>query len=451
MNRLIVKGIVIIAVMISGCTPEVKPLTNEGPSVEFPDSRENIQANVGETVEFVALIKAGDRLKYGWYVNDVLESSSAKLEYVFREPGEYTVRFEASNGSGSVSREYRVSVADILKISLSTADSTSIERLQNDYLRVMAIVESGSGVTHEWSVDGTVMSEEAYFGTFMLEEVKTYRVSYVGYNSVGRFEKSFDVLVQERPLELDFSVPQGMISSPEGETVTIEVQVVSGGTGLRHEWKVDGEPYSEEAVFSKAFYGEGPFSISYTGINAKNEIFTAEWTVEISLSGFMLDTFEGISALSPWWRLGENKPGITLVDNPKPSGINTSAKVMSDYVYGTTSTSGYFTLETSKVLSESGIDVSQCNGMRFKIYLGKNRYYPRVDISGTKYAPVSEPQFKDEWEVLEYRFPFNIDPTKIIQIRPLLQQNGSNIPSGDVTETNTRTVYFDDIEFLPAN
>lgn len=50
--------------------------------------------------------------------------------------------------------------------------------------------------------------------------------------------------------------------------------------------------------------------------------------------------------------------------------------------------------------------------------------------------------------MLEYRFGSNLDATKNLTFRPLLQENGSNIASGPVTETNTRTVYIDDIEFL---
>ena len=71
-----------------------------------------------------------------------------------------------------------------------------------------------------------------------------------------------------------------------------------------------------------------------------------------------------------------------------------------------------------------------------------------MEYAGKKYASVTKPQFKDEWEVLEYKFDSNLDATKNLTFRPMLQENGSNIASGPVTETNTRTVYIDDIEFL---
>lgn len=110
-------------------------------------------------------------------------------------------------------------------------------------------------------------------------------------------------------------------------------------------------------------------------------------------------------------------------------------------------TSGYFNLKLKDIPVDK-IDVTKYTGIRFKVYLGKNKYYPRVEYAGTKHPSVTKPQFKDEWEVLEYKFGANLDPTKNITFRPMLQENGNNIASGAVTETNTRTVYIDDIEFL---
>ncbi len=436
------------AVVLGGCEEDVTPLHHIAPEVTFPAGETTRTASVGEPVEFRAKIGRGDRLTCGWYVDETLEASTPAFTYTFTAPGTYDVRFEARNGAGSVGKSYRVEVSDVLKMSLSVGDSTRIERLQMDNLKVMAIVESGSDVRHEWSVDGEVCSDEAWFDSFTLTEARIYTVAYKGGNSAGSFSKSFEVAVQERPLEILFSNSDADITCKEGEEVAITATVKYGGTGIRHEWTVGGEVVSTGEAFSHAFWGEGPFTIGYRGENAKGERVTRTWTVNIMASGLLLDDFEGYAELPVWWRRGENDPGVTVEDNPKPSGINTSKKVMRDQVNGTHSTSGYFTLETSKILAGTGIDVSACNGIRFKVYLGRNSYYPRVDIGGTKYAPLSEPQFRDEWEVLEYRFPFNLDPAKIIQIRALLKKDGNNIAAGAVTDTNTRTVYFDDIEFL---
>ena len=120
-------------------------------------------------------------------------------------------------------------------------------------------------------------------------------------------------------------------------------------------------------------------------------------------------------------------------------------------VYGSGGTSGYFTLQCPKMLSEAGFDVSEYTGIRFMAYIGKNEYYPRVEFGGTKYASVTPPKFNGEWEVLEYRLPEGktFDSTKNITFRLLLQENGSSISGGNYqNESNNRTVYIDNIEFF---
>ena len=216
---------------------------------------------------------------------------------------------------------------------------------------------------------------------------------------------------------------------------------------MQHEWKVDGETVSTDAVFSRAFDGKGPYTIAYHAVNSKQETVDRTWTVTMVPSGALFEHFEDYTELPKWWTLKQNTPGIELADNPKPEGINTSLKVLRDNVTGTGSTSGYFDLKLKDIPVDK-IDVTKYTGIRFKVYLGKNKYYPHMDYAGKKYASVTDPQFKDEWEVLEYRFDTKLDPTKNLTFRPLYQKNGTNIPSGPVIETNTRTVYIDDIEFL---
>ena len=448
-TRLKIKAILLLSVVaLWGCEEEVTPLQHTAPQVSFPVGETSLTAVVGEPMEFRADIESGNKLTCGWYVDGTLETSIATMIYAFSEPGTYDVRFEARNGAGKVEKNYSVTVADVLEMHLSVGDSVRITRLQLDVLKVMAIVDAGSDISHEWKVDGEVKSDKAYFDTFDLPEARIYTVAYTGKNAAGTYTKSFEVQAMERPLEINFSNVDASISSKQGAIVQIIATVKYGGTGVRHEWKVDGSVVSTDAVFSQAFDGEGPYTITYHAVNAKNETVDRTWTVTIIPSGTLFEDFESYTELPEWWRRKENDPGITIEDNPKREGINISAKVLRDKVNGTGGTSGYFTLETSKLLAGKGIDVSKYTGIRFKVYLGKNKYYPRVDIGGTKYAPVANPQFKDEWEVLEYRFPFNIDPTKIIQFRPLLKADGNSIAAGDITATNTREVYIDDIEFL---
>lgn len=441
------KAIALLGIVaLWGCEEDVTPLRHTAPQVTFPVAETSLTAVVGDPVEFRADIESGDKLTCGWYVDGTLEASTADMTYTFGAPGDYEVRFEARNGAGRVGKSYAVKVSDVLEMHLSVGDSTRIVRRQLDILKVMAIVDAGSDVVHEWKVDGEVKSDKAYFDTFDLPEAKIYTVAYTGTNAAGTFRKSFDVQATERPLEISFSNNDAVIACKDGAVVEIIATVKYGGTGVQHEWKVDGEVVSTDAVFSRAFSGAGPYTIAYHGVNSKQETVDRTWTVTMVPSGALFEHFEDYDKLPAWWTLGQNTPGIELADNPKPEGINTSAKVLSDKVSGSGSTSGYFDLKLKEIPVDK-IDVTKYSGIRFKIYLGKNKYYPRVEYAGTKHQSVTKPQFKDEWEVLEYKFGVNLDPTKNITFRLLLQENGSNITGSDPA-TNNRTVYIDDIEFL---
>lgn len=447
-TRLKAKAIALLGIVaLWGCEEDVTPLRHTAPQVTFPVEETSLTAVVGDPVEFRADIESGDKLTCGWYVDGTLEASTAEMTYTFGAPGDYEVRFEARNGAGRVGKSYAVKVSDVLEMHLSVGDSTRIVRRQLDILKVMAIVDAGSDVTHKWTVDGVEKSDKAYFDTFDLPEAKVYTVAYAGTNAAGTFRKSFEVQATERPLEISFSNNDAVIACKDGAIVEIIATVKYGGTGVLHEWKVDGETVSTDAVFSRAFSGAGPYTIAYHGVNSKQETVDRTWTVTMVPSGALFEHFEDYTTLPAWWTLKENTPGIELADNPKPEGINTSLKVLRDNVTGTGSTSGYFNLKLKDIPVDK-IDVTKYTGIRFKVYLGKNKYYPRVEYAGTKHPSVTKPQFKDEWEVLEYKFGANLDPTKNITFRPMLQENGNNIASGAVTETNTRTVYIDDIEFL---
>ena len=429
---------------------EPQPVQYKAPEVEFTMPSEVIDAKVGDPVPFSAKVVAGDKVSTGWYINDVLTSSSQSFKYVFEEAGRYTVRFEARNGAGVVSRDYTVNVSDILSIALSTGDSTRVVRLQLEYLMIAAVVDYGKDVEHEWSVDGEVLCNEAFFGTFRLAEARVYNVHYRGSNASGSFSKDVEISVIERPLEIEFSNTDEIIAMLAGRTLSITATALFGGTGLQQTWYLDGEPAGTAAVFSHYFAAGGEYSLRYEAVNAKGETVTRNWKVNVTSTGRLFDDFEA-DAIGSWFNLGENQPGIELVENPHKGGINTSDKCLRDKVYGSGGTSGYFTLKAPKMLSDKGFDVSEFSGIRFLVYLGKNKYYPRVDYGGTKYPSITPPKFNGEWELLEYKLPegTTFDNTKNIVFRMMLNEAGSNISGGNVdAEENNRTVYIDDIEFF---
>lgn len=428
------------------------PVSYAKPVVNFTMPSDNISVAVGETVQFKAEVLSGDKVSVAWYIDDRLASGSQEFDYAFPEPGDYSVRFEARNGAGTVSHTYSVSVSDRLSIVLSVGDSTRIERLQKDYLRVAAIVEHGQGVTHQWTVDGVVMGTEAYFATLQLLETRDYEVSYTGTGAGDSFTHSFTVGVLERPLEISFTITDEVLGLLAGRTLNISANILSGGTGIQHKWSVDDVVVGTDAVFSYLFAEVGEYIIRYEGENAKGEKLERTWKVNVTASGRLFDDFE-YDVLGPWWTLGQNSPGIELVDNPLKDGVNPSDKCISDRVYGSSGTSGYFDLKTDVMRTEAEFDVSEYSGIRFLLYTGESKYYPRIDYGGKKYPPVTPPKFNGGWEKLEYQLDegvfFDSSSGKKITFRALLNEDGSNTSGGAFDNPQlSRTVYMDDIEFF---
>lgn len=442
--------VLICAAALQACTAEeAQPVSYKAPEVEFTMPSDAISAVVGQSVNFSARVVSGDKVSSAWYIDNVLVSGAQSFDYVFDEPGVYAVRFEARNGGGKVEHRYTVTVTDLLEIKLSVGDSTEVHRLEYGYLQVAAIVEHGAGVVHEWSVDGVVKGREAFFGSFFMPSAGSYTVDYKGYNEIGTYLKSFTVVADARPLQVGFSIDDEIIAMLAGRTLTITATPQFGGEGLTQTWYLDDEPAGTEAVFSHYFVSGGDFTLRYEGVNAKGETVTCSWMIAVTSTGRLFDDFEA-DTIGPWFKLGENQPGIERVKNPDKTGINDSDWCLRDMVYGSGGTSGYFTLQCPKMLSEAGFDVSEYTGIRFMAYIGNNQYYPRVEFGGTKYASTTAPKF-GAWEVLEYRLPEGktFDSTKNITFRLLLQENGSNISGGNYqNESNNRTVYIDNIEFF---
>lgn len=456
--------LIFLLFLAASCSREVEPMVPEAPQVRFSREDTELAASVGEKVTLSVSLLAGDKVSMGWYVDGVLESSSSVFEYVFEVRGDHTVRFVARNGTAAVTRDYTVSVSDIFRMHLSVGDSLVIPRMQTQVLKVLAVVEYGSDVTHQWKVDGVIESDQALFNTFTLLETRDYEISYHGENSAGSFDRSFTVRVSEAPLTVRFSIMDPVITTVAGEDFTLTATAVYGADGFRSRWALAGQgerpegsdpeaPASDLVIgtdhrLNYVFTKSGEFTLRYDGVNAKDETFTRGWTVRVASSGHLADDFE--DGLKSWW-VNLNNPGISVVDNPMKAGVNVSDNVLMDSVSGTGSTSGYFNLTLSAVAEATGIDVTKCNGMRFKVYLGQAMYYPRIEYNGVKYAPQSAPVRGDKWEYLEYRFPVNLDRSKTMTIRPMLKEDGSNIDAGAVSETNPRQVYMDDFEFLDSD
>lgn len=431
------------------CTRPAEPVRYDQPVVEFPMPEGVLTAVVGEPVNFEAKLVGGQKVSILWSIDGIPESSSQQFTYVFKTPGVYDVHFEARNGSGVVERSYTVDVSDSFSVKLSIKDSTVIYRKQLEYLKVAAIVDLGSDISHSWTVDGEQMCDELYFGTLQLKEFRPYTVEYNGYNGAGNYKHTFTVEVLERELEMSYSILDPVVSMFSGKYLQIAATPLYGGTGLQQSWKMDGVEISTEASINWLAPYAGTFQLTYEAVNAKGETASREWTINVEASGYVWDNFEDITSLGAWWTLAQNQPGIELVENPYKTKVNGSAQCMRDKVNGSGGTSGYFDLTVSKILAaHPDCEIGKYTTLRFLVHLNGNNYYPFVQINGKTQIPsVNPPSSKNEWVVLEYKFSEPFKSTDKFTIRAMRDQGGASV-SGYDENTNNRTVYFDDFEFV---
>ena len=439
--------------------------------VEFSNEEETISCLPGEEVLITATVVAGDKeVVHAWKVGDEEVSSTAEFKYTFDKMGSYTVAYRGVNADDiSFNRTWTVTVDELpLEIDFSVTDAT-IPCVQGNEVAITATVKNGgTGLTHEWKIGSDVVSTTAEF-KHTFGEVGTFTVSYKGINGKGE-EKTgtWTVQVEEKPLEIEFSKADGStLKNVKGDELAITATVKGGATGLTHEWKVGGDVVSTTTEFKHTFDAAGTYTVTYKGVNTKGEEKTASWTVVVSEDavGYMFENFETRDALPGHFINGNAAiEGTTLQENPYKTAVNPSNKVLRDLLLKESGTSGFFDMGFSHLTNRS-----KYRAIRVKVYLGKNEYYPHLQISGKKKLPskingqrftgsMSEADWKtliktDDWNVFVYDLvdcgfgAENFENITTVQFRPLSKFNGDGV-SGRDEVTNNRTVYYDDIEFL---
>lgn len=439
--------------------------------VEFSNEEETISCLPGEEVLITATVVAGDKeVVHAWKVGDEEVSSTAEFKYTFDKMGSYTVAYRGVNADDiSFNRTWTVTVDELpLEIEFSVTDAT-IPCVQGNEVAITATVKNGgTGLTHEWKVGSDVVSTTAEF-KHTFGEVGTFTVSYKGVNGKGE-EKTgtWTVQVEEKPLEIEFSKADGStLKNVKGDELAITATVKGGATGLTHEWKVGGDVLSTTTEFRHTFDAAGTYTVAYKGVNTKGEEKTASWTVVVSEDavGYMFENFESRDALPGHFINGNAAiEGTTLQENPYKTAVNPSNKVLRDLLLKESGTSGFFDMGFSHLTNRS-----KYRAIRVKVYLGKNEYYPHLQISGKKKLPskingqrftgsMSEADWKtliktDDWNVFVYDLvdcgfgAENFENITTVQFRPLSKFNGDGV-SGRDEVTNNRTVYYDDFEFL---
>ena len=449
--------------------------------VEFSNEEETVSCLPGEEVLITATVVAGDKeVVHEWKVGDEVVSTTAEFKHTFDEMGSYTVTYRGVNADEvSVNRTWTVTVDELpLEIEFSVTDAT-ISCVQGNEVAITATVKNGgTGLVHAWKVGDEVVSTTAEFKrTF--DEAGTFTVSYRGVNGKGEEKtSSWTVGVEEKPLEIEFSKADGStLRSAAGDEVVITATVKGGATGLVHAWKVGGDAVSATAEFRHTFDAAGTYAVTYEGVNAKGEKKNASWTVEVSEDavGYMFENFEARTSVPGHFKGNDN--ALSIIENPYVTAVNPGTKVLkNDLSASSHPTSGYIDMGFAHLTNRV-----KYRAIRVKVYLGKNLYYPRMQINvlpdGKKNklpskingqpftSSMKEADWKaliktDDWNVFVYDLidcgyqnadgsaVTNFGDITAVQFRPLSKFNGNNIDAGAASETNTRIVYYDDIEFL---
>lgn len=427
--------------------------------VTYSVEEDIIRAVIGTPVEVSVTVTGGDKgTVHAWKLDgeDAGEGLSFTKTFAEEEIGTHTLAYSGINVDGMTAvRVWTIEVRDLpLEVSFTPAADELTATVGDQVAFAAQIIHGAGGAAYVWKVDGTQISTSASY-SYDCTVKSNHTVTCAVTNAAGeKVEKSWALSVKNLPLQVVFTPENPVIAATIGDNLDFSATVTAGGEGVNYSWKVNDVQVATTASYTYGCPEEGNFTVSCTVTNVDDDQAQKSWLVTVSSQPVtpadLFDDFE-YDAIGSWFNLGENQPGIELVENPLKSGLNTSDKCLRDKVYGSGGTSGYFTMKGPVMLSQKNFDISKYNGIRFLIYLNGNQYYPRVEHAGTKYPSVAPPQFNGEWEILEFRLPdgAKFDNTKNIVFRPLLQESGSNITGGNTEDaTNNRTIFIDNIEFL---
>lgn len=448
--------------LAAACTSDPQPMHYKAPKVSFNTQATELSAALGETVSFSADLQEGEKVKCSWTVDGVLEATSLQFEYAFFEAGTHKVVFEAKNGSGEVTKEYTVTVSDAFAVRLSVGDSTTINRGQNETLAVVAIVDKGSGIVHEWKVDGVVVSDKAVFNTFVLSEARNYTVSYTGRNQAGSFSSSFVVKVREMPLQISFSESGSIIDMTADQKLYLLATPLYGAIVKEQEWTMDGDQVSTAAEINISCE-EGTHVLSYFATNASGDVVNKTWNVNVGprqRTPFVLHDFEdGVLPTT----LAGNDGALSVKENTYKTNTDRSSFILSNNMSASTfGTSGLIHFNSITFDKEQK---QKLMSFSLKVYLGENNYCPRFlfNKGGTAYLPLylngktfsNEQEWKalvktSDWNVLEWNVSqmgkSSFRDLDGFTIRCFVDFNNTN-SSGLDEKTNNRKVYVDDAVF----
>ena len=467
--------------LLGACAEEIVSGEQEpvSPEVTYSIEEDPLEVYANSPVRLEATVRTPGPVECAWYVtDDGVESKVAStpvVTYVFPEVGEYGIRFEAFNEAGQTGKSWTVNASGIPLEVTFDVESDIIESMVGETLSVnVTVTGGGEGLASTWTLTGengvteTISTSESL--SYRLSAPGTYTLTYLGVNTYNiSVTESWTVEVADLPLDVDFSMAGDAFSCTAGFPVSITATPVTGTEGVTHSWKVDGADAGTDAVLKHTFTSAGEHTIEYSASNAIGETFSHIWTVTVTelAEGFMFLDFEGLTSLPSNF----SDSHITLEDNPYPTDMNPSAKViLADKSSSTSGTSGYFNIKNVVIDNPSGYTT-----LRVKVYLGPAPYYPpirlfpeggQVDIypcriNGMEFdnsAPDKNAWkaliYTDDWNVFEYDIRdgglTSFEGIEQIQPRPFTVDFSAGQSTGATDPvTNPRIMYYDDFEFLP--
>lgn len=169
--------------------------------IDFSVTDATIPCVQGNEVAITATVKnGGTGLTHEWKVDSDMVSTAAEFKHTFAEVGTFTVSYKGVNGKGEEKTgTWTVQVEEKpLEIEFSKADGSTLKNVKGDELAITATVKGGAtGLTHEWKVDGDVVSTTTEF-RHTFDAAGTYTVTYKGVNTKGEEKNaSWTVVVSE--------------------------------------------------------------------------------------------------------------------------------------------------------------------------------------------------------------------------------------------------------------
>ena len=176
-------------------------------SINTPDTLE-----AGESGTFEASIQnqqeAGEPLTYTWEYGDGSTGSGLLTNQSYGSPGQYTVRFRASNDGGADSSRATVQVVEPpIPAQIVSVNATPNPVDQGDRVRFDGNVRADSPVEYDWSFgDGSSSSDQTPIHTY--ESAGEYTVQLSASNEAGSDRSSLTVTVERGLPEICMSVSE---------------------------------------------------------------------------------------------------------------------------------------------------------------------------------------------------------------------------------------------------